>query len=230
MGFEGFPDRLLPFYEGLAADNSKAYWSDHKAVYQQCVAEPMQALLDELGPEFGEAKFFRPYRDVRFSKDKTPYKTHAAAVVGDGSAALYLQLGADGLLIAGGCYHAAADQVQRYRAAVTDPAGAQLAALLDGLRGEGWQVGGDRLKRPPRGSDADHPRAELMRHRTLTASRQDEPSDWLHTAEAIDVVRNRWRALAPLNGWLTRWVGPSREPAGPRATGRRSPADAATLR
>src|ERR1700709_2764556 len=89
MGFAGFPEEMLTFYEGLEADNSKPYWSDHREQYEVAVATPMRALLDDLGPEFGEAKFFRPYRDVRFSKDKTPYKTHAGAVVqgepGDGA-------------------------------------------------------------------------------------------------------------------------------------------------
>ena len=70
MSFDGFPDEALVFYEGLEADNSKAYWTDHKAVYDGCVAAPMKALLEEL-TSFGEAKLFRPYRDVRFSKDKS---------------------------------------------------------------------------------------------------------------------------------------------------------------
>jgi uncharacterized protein (DUF2461 family) len=77
----GFPEEALVFYEGLEADNTKAYWTDHKAVYERAVREPLDALLAELAPEFGTAKVFRPYRDVRFSKDKTPYKTAAAAVV-----------------------------------------------------------------------------------------------------------------------------------------------------
>ena len=122
MSFAGFPEEMLTFYEGLEADNSKPYWNDHREQYETTVATPMRALLDELGPEFGEAKFFRPYRDVRFSKDKTPYKTHAGAVVhgypGDG--ALYVQVSADGLLVAGGYYATATDQAQRLRLAVAD--------------------------------------------------------------------------------------------------------------
>ena len=100
MSFTGFPDEAFAFYEGLVADNSKAYWTDHKATYDRCVKAPMQALLAELEPEFGSATFFRPYRDVRFSKDKTPYKEHAGAVVADdasGRSALYVQVGADGI-------------------------------------------------------------------------------------------------------------------------------------
>jgi uncharacterized protein (DUF2461 family) len=162
MPFAGFPERALVFYEGLLADNTRAYWSDHKAVYDECVA----ALLDELGPEFGEAKVFRPYRDVRFSKDKTPYKTQAAAVVQDATdvgQGLYLALSADGLEVGGGFHHAAPDQVQRLREAVAhDPGGAALGDVVEGLRAEGWHVGGRAARagapavgpRPPAGRAA----------------------------------------------------------------------------
>lgn len=72
MMFTGFPEQALVFYEGLRADNTKAYWQDHRATYDACVKAPMEALLAALEPEFGPAKFFRPYRDVRFSKDNPP--------------------------------------------------------------------------------------------------------------------------------------------------------------
>ena len=80
MTFTGFPDEGLLFYEGLEADNSKTYWTRSKDTYDSCVRAPMQALVDALAAEFGTAKLFRPYRDVRFSNDKTPYKTHQGAV------------------------------------------------------------------------------------------------------------------------------------------------------
>jgi uncharacterized protein (DUF2461 family) len=79
MAFRGWSTVALDFYEGLEADNSKAYWTEHKPVYESEVRAPMEALLEELAPEFGEAKLFRPYRDVRFSADKSPYKTSIAA-------------------------------------------------------------------------------------------------------------------------------------------------------
>ncbi len=97
MSFEGFPDEGLVFYEGLEADNSKTYWTRHRHTYDDAVRAPMQALLDELADEFGSPKLFRPYRDVRFSNDKTPYKTHQGAVVnpeGRGAGAWYVQVSA----------------------------------------------------------------------------------------------------------------------------------------
>ena len=218
MAFAGFPERALVFYEGLLADNTKAYWADHKAVYDECVAAPLRALLDELGPEFGEAKVFRPYRDVRFSKDKTPYKTQAAAVVQEGSdvgQGLYVALSADGLEVGGGFHHTATDQVQRFREAVADePTGPRFAALVADLRAEGWSVDGERLVRVPKPWDAGHPRADLLRLKTVRALRRYEPEEWLHTREALERVAAGWRRIEPLMTWLRDHVGASR--AAPR--------------
>ncbi len=111
MSFEGWPEDALDFYDGLEADNSKAYWLAHKDVYETCVLAPMAALLAELEPEHGETKIYRPYRDVRFSKDKSPYKTAIGAHVGDG----YIQLSAAGLAAGSGMYGMATDQLERYR-------------------------------------------------------------------------------------------------------------------
>jgi len=80
MSFSGWPEEALDFYDGLAADNSKTYWTAHRQIYEAAVLRPMTELVEELAPEFGEAKIFRPYRDIRFSKDKTPYKTHIGAL------------------------------------------------------------------------------------------------------------------------------------------------------
>jgi uncharacterized protein (TIGR02453 family) len=210
--FSGFPDAALEFYEGLEADNSKAYWTDHKAVYDTAVKVPMQALLDAVGPEFGEAKFFRPYRDVRFSKDKTPYKTAAAAAIGDDvQGGLYVQLSAAGLMVAGGAHGLATDQARRLRAAVAeDLPGLALVALLDRLQAQGFTVDGDRLKRVPSEFDKDHPRAGLLTLKTLWAHQYVAAGEVLHTAGARDAVATAWRQVQPLNDWLRQHVGPSR--------------------
>ena len=114
MSFSGWPEEALDFYDGLTADNSKTYWTTHKQIYDAAVLRPMTELVEELAPEFGEAKIFRPYRDVRFSKDKTPYKTHIGAMVGRG----YVQFSAQGLAAGDGMYGMAPDQLDRYREAV----------------------------------------------------------------------------------------------------------------
>ena len=207
MTFTGFGEGVVEFYDGLIADNSKAYWTDQRAVYEADVRAPMQALLADLEPEFGPGKIFRPYRDVRFSNDKTPYKTHCGATAGP----FYIQVGADGLLVAGGYYQMASDQVARFRTAVDDERrGSDLEKRLAAL--EGLTVAGETLKTRPRGYDPDHPRIDLLRHKGLYAWRAWEPDDVLHEPGTRDRVAATWRMLRPLTEWLDDHVGRSEQP------------------
>jgi uncharacterized protein (TIGR02453 family) len=230
--FGGFPEAATAFYEGLEADNSKTYWADHKATYEQAVLAPMLALLATLEPEFGAAKLFRPYRDVRFSADKSPYKTHQGAVVGTGTAqgTLYVQLSADGLMLGGGCYVMSKDQLVRYRAAIEDDVpGRRLEAVVAGLREQGFELAGERLQRAPRGVDPSHPRVELLRHKGIAALQNHGAPGWLATPEAAERIADGWRAVSPLNAWLAAHVGapepvegdprPARRGVSPRGAG-----------
>ena len=98
--FTGFPVAALDFYDDLEMDNTKSYWEAHRPTYDTAVATPMKALVAALADEFGDAKVFRPYRDVRFAKDKTPYKTHQGAFVPKGpSTGYYVQVGAPGVRV-----------------------------------------------------------------------------------------------------------------------------------
>jgi uncharacterized protein (TIGR02453 family) len=210
VSFEGFPDDGLVFYEGLEADNSKTYWTRHKAAYDAHVKAPLLAMLEELAPEFGTAKVFRPYRDVRFSNDKTPYKTHQGAVIHpQGTAgAWYVQVSADGLRVSGGCWRLESDQVARYRRAVADGVqGPRLQAEVDRLAAAGWAIEGESLTRVPAGHDADAPRMDLLKRKALHASRAWEPTEWLHTRRALEEVRTAWRDLVTLNAWIDDNIG-----------------------
>lgn len=212
MSFEGFPDEGLVFYEGLEADNSKTYWTGNKAAYDAHVRGPLQALLAEIAPEFGTPKVFRPYRDVRYSHDKTPYKTHQGAVIHpEGRAgAWYVQISADGLRVSGGCWRLEPDQVSRYRRAVADDLqGPRLQAEVDRLAAAGWRIEGDRLVRVPAGFALDAPRMDLLKHKALHATRSWEPAEWLHSRKALDEVQTAWRDLLALNVWLDDNVGPT---------------------
>nr|WP_246407318.1 DUF2461 domain-containing protein [Modestobacter versicolor] len=206
----------MVFYEGLEADNSKSYWTEHRHLYDQHVRGPMQALADELAPEFGTPKLFRPYRDVRFSHDKTPYKTHQGAVLhpeGQGVGSMYVQVSADGLQVSGGCWRLQPDQVERYRRAVDDDLrGPRLAAEVERLRSGGWSIDGDRLVRTPRGYAADHPRLALLQHKSLYASQAWEPADWLQEPTVLERVRDAFRQLTALNRWLADNVGATTAP------------------
>lgn len=205
MTFKGWPIEAVEFYEGLEADNSKVYWQEHKAVYERHVRGPMEQLLADLADEFGVGKLFRPYRDVRFSADKTPYKTNCAATLGTG----YVSFSADGLSVGGGLYMPDPAALRRYRDAVDDEkSGSQLADIVAALRAAGYQImAHEVLKTAPRGFPADHARIELLRHKGVAMMKDWPVGAWLGTAKAKDRVITTLRAGAPLNGWLTRYVG-----------------------
>jgi uncharacterized protein (TIGR02453 family) len=211
--FTGFGERAIDFYDGLVADNSKAYWTDNRDVYESDVRAPMQALLDDLAGEFGgfgDGKIFRPYRDVRFAKDKTPYKTHCGAVfeAGRGAGAYYVELSPDGLFVAGGSFHNSSDQLRRFRESTADDLrGAALVRIVEKLRKQGFDIRGERLKTVPRGYSADHPRIDLLRHKSLYGAVVHEPADMLHSRAAVDVVRSHWRRLRALNEWAADHIG-----------------------
>ncbi|RKT56805.1 DUF2461 domain-containing protein [Saccharothrix australiensis] len=210
MEFTGFGEYAIDFFDGLEADNSKTYWESHKQTYLSDVRAPMEALLAVLEPEFGKGKVFRPYRDVRFSKDKTPYKNHCGGVVelGRGGGAHYVQIGPEGLFVGGGSFAMASDQVARYRESVADEVrGRALEQVLDRLTRDGWEVRGDRLKRAPRGVDPDHPRIDLLKHKRLYAAKVWPPDDVLHEPGCLDRVRDGWRALNPLVDWCADHIG-----------------------
>ena len=209
--FVGWPKEALAFFEGLEADNSKSYWTAHRAVYDGQVRAPLEALVAELRDEFGAATVFRPYRDVRFSADKAPYKTQVAAVLGDtGDGAFYVQLSADGLMTGAGLHVMTPDQVSRLRAAIDDDtSGARLAGIIATLMAAGFEVGGEPLKTAPRGYSKDHPRIDLLRYRSCFVLRSHPPARWLHGAAAADVVREDWRAARPVVEWLHAHVGPA---------------------
>jgi len=206
-GFQGWPPQALAWFEGLERDNSRAWFQAHRDTYERCVRAPLDALVAELEPAFGQgrARVFRPNRDTRFSADKSPYKTQAAAMIG----AYYVQVSADGLTAGAGYHHMARDQLERYRPAAAGVAGAELAQLLAGYERDGLELWGEEVRTAPRGWSRDHPRIALLRRKGVVVGRHDPPTPWLHTAAARQRVEELWRAARPLVAWLERQVGPS---------------------
>ena len=206
VSFTGIPLAALDFYEDLEADNSKAFWTARKDTYDEHVKAPITALADALATDFGDYKYFRPYRDVRFSKDKTPYKTHQGVWFGESRA--YLHVSAAGLFVACGYWHMSSGQVARLRRGIDDDvAGPLLEKAVTSVRRKGYAIGGEQLTRVPSGYAKDHPRAELLRHKALTASREIGAPDWLATPKARVEIAKAWRAMAPLVAWLDTHVG-----------------------
>ena len=212
--FRGWPESALDFYRELEANNDRAFWSAHKDVYERDVKAPFEALSELVAEEFGPLRVFRPNRDVRFSKDKSPYKTRCYAVTeGEGGEAYYVEISAQGLVVATGYWMMANDQLDRYRRAVDDDgAGPALEKVLAGLAARKLTNEAPGLKTAPRGYPRDHPRVDLLRHKSVAVMRRHPPARWLQTAAAADRVLEVWRAAAPMNAWLAAHVGPSTEP------------------
>ena len=206
MPFKGWPVEAIEFFEGLEADNSKTYWQAHKATYEGSVKGPMEALLLDLSGEFGEGRVFRPYRDIRFSADKSPYKTNIAATLSRGG---YISLSATGLGAGTGRYMLAPDQLERYRQSVAhDRFGGQLAELVAAVRKKGIDVSAhDALKTAPKGYPKDHPRIDLLRQKGLITWKQWPVSSWLGTSRAKQRIVDFFHASRPICDWLDKHVG-----------------------
>lgn len=215
--FRGFPAEGLEFFSALAADNTRDFWHANKATFESTVRAPLEVFLESVADEFGPFHLFRMNRDVRFSKDKSPYKTAQAAVTEtDGGATHYIQLGADGLFVGGGMYHLARDQLANFRAAVADDhTGPDLERAVATVRkarvdvSHGYE---QPLATAPKGYPKDHPRIELLRWKGVIAHKQFGAPAWLHTKRAATEITKVWRASAPVLDWLGKNVGPSTLP------------------
>jgi uncharacterized protein (TIGR02453 family) len=217
--FRGFPAEATEFYADLELDNSREFWLANKPVFERAVRGPMRALLDALDPDPGAFHVFRPNRDVRFSSDKSPYKTqHGAGATSPGGTIRYVHISAEGLFIASGCYVLAPDQIARMRAAIDDEeAGEGLRRVLAAVEDSGLEIGpggAPPLKTAPRGYPKDHPRIDLLRLKGLVAFETVVDPAIVETAAALQRVRASWEAAGPMNAWLERHVGPSTEPRG----------------
>ena len=188
----------MGFFRGLELDNSRRYFEAHRDQYETEVRGPMEALAAELSPVLGPVKLFRINRDVRFSADKSPYKTNVAAVVGR----LYIHLDARDFFVATGAHMPDNAWLTRYREAVAGPAGADLERTVERLRLGGLNVGGNPLKTAPRGYPADHPRIEMLRWREVGTGRSFGLEPWIATPAARERVLEAWEAMRPLSDWL----------------------------
>lgn len=220
-GFAGFADREGRFFRALAKNQDREWFAQHRAEYDDGWLAPMQALLSEVRDrllpaykreDLAAPKVFRIHRDVRFSKDKAPYKTHIGgylALDGTGAgpsaaAALYFHVAADELFVAAGQYMMDGEQLKRFRAAIVDAKrGKQLATLLGKLGRGGFRVGSyEQLQRVPRGFDPEHPQADLLRRKGLIVSFPSPPRALLVSRKLVDWLVTHAKSTVPLVEWL----------------------------
>lgn len=211
MAFAGWPPAALRFLEELEAHNDRDWFKAERPRYEAELVAPARALGERLAPH-GAAKLFRPFNDQRFAS-KPPIKEHLGLALGadaQHTGGGYVELSLDGLLVAAGLYAPAPDQVARLREAVADGRrSAGLTRALDRGREAGLALSEPDLKRVPRGYDADHPRAELLRHRRLVLSVRWPLEPWLHTPACGDRIDAALEATRPFVRWLHEHVGPS---------------------
>lgn len=215
MKFRGWPEEAFEFYAELELNNQRSWWQAHRDVYEVAVRAPFETVMDAVEDEFGTMRMFRPNRDVRFSKDKSPYKTAAAAMTeSEGGSAYYVQISSEGLFVGAGMYHMATDQLERFRSALLDDRqGSAIAGIADDLEATGFEIGAiDTLKTAPRGWPKDHPRTALARRKGLMMGRTFPRAKWQSTSRALDRITGVWHSAEAMVEWLDTRVGPSTLP------------------
>lgn len=202
--FRGFPRESIEFFRQLATHNDRDWFHAHKDAYERTCRGPMEALVAELEPRFGKAKISRINRDVRFSRNRAPYKTYIAAGVGGN----YISLSANGLYVGAGLNRPDPGVLQRFRAAVDDDrTGRRLQAIVASLRRKGYEVAThETLSSAPRGYPPDHPRIQLLQMKDLFAGRRFAPAGWLSTAKARPRIARVMTDTKGLITWLQEHV------------------------
>ncbi|MEZ5085944.1 MAG: DUF2461 domain-containing protein [Tessaracoccus sp.] len=213
--FQGLPPELFAFFADLEADNSKTFWQANKPRWEREVRAPMRALLADLSEEFGALRMFRPNRDVRFSRDRSPYKLWTGATSETqavGGIGYYLEVSANGIVTGYGAMLMAPDQLRRFRAAIDDEVtGPEFGRLVDSLAARSLPVhhgAEEPLATAPRGYSKDHPRIQHLRWKGAAIVQEWAAAGWMHTPEALDAIRGVWHGVAPLKAWLDAHVGP----------------------
>ncbi len=226
MGFTGFSESGIGFIGDLARNNDRAWFAENRERYERDLLDPERELVSAIGASFADVdprvqadpavnrSIFRINRDTRFSRDKSPYKTHSDLWfwIGEGrknSPGYFLRLTAEEVWVGCGAHSLTPEQVARFRSAVDSAAsGPQVARILDELVAAGYELGDQTLKRVPSGFSADSPRADLLRYTRLHAIRVVAPPPPEIRSEAfVGWCMAHFVETKPLVDWLVDHVG-----------------------
>jgi uncharacterized protein (TIGR02453 family) len=201
--FSGFPREAFDFFRDLASHNNRDWFQAHKDVYERACRDPLKALVRALDP-LGAARISRINRDMRFSREGGPYKTHIAAGI-DG---YYVSLSSEGVYVATGIYKPEPPTLARLRAAIDNPtSGRSLGTIVASMRRKGYEIGThDSVRSAPKGYSSNHPRIELLRMKDIFAGRLMKPEPWLATPKALDRIKRTMSDVRPLRDWIRRHV------------------------
>ncbi len=218
--FEGFGSQTRRFLAGIAANNEKAWFDAHRDDYERHYVAPALAFIRQIAPRLKQiapqlsaepkinGSLLRINHDMRFSKDRQPYKDRLDLWFWEGAKrgwdrpGLFMRLTATSLILGAGMRRFEGPQLDAYRVSVVGPAGETLATLLDRLTVAGYETSGATRKRVPPGLDPDHSRAHLLLHGALSVVLAEPVPDACATREFVDYCARHFAALAPLNDWL----------------------------
>ena len=225
--FNGFPAAGLQFLADLEGNNEKAWFEAHKDVYQSALLEPAVEFVTAVGERLqfisnqiqydtrtnGSGSLMRIYRDTRFSKDKTPYKTAVAGMWWQGAGkktevpAFGFQVTKNGMGLMAGMFGFGKEQLAVYREAVLDETlGKELVEVVTAVTANGQhEILGEHYKKVPRGFDADHERADYLKFNHLYAHPKTAVSASVVTSpELVDVCMTHFEQMAPIQQWLVK--------------------------
>jgi uncharacterized protein (TIGR02453 family) len=220
--FDGFPRECLDFYAQLAQNNNKIWFQEHKKDYDNYVMEPARDFVLVMGERLREfvpgihadprvnKSIFRINRDVRFTNDKSPYKTNLGMWFWEGehprmeNSGFYFHLELPNLMIGTGIYLLPKNLLKAYRDAVVDPDfGATLVQAIKEVSANGpYQIGGKHYKRVPRGYDKDHENAELLLYNGLYAGHESEVPEEFFSSKLVDYCMEKYTDTLPIHRWL----------------------------
>jgi uncharacterized protein (TIGR02453 family) len=220
--FQGFPRESVAFYTQLASNNNKEWFQEHKSEFDRFVMEPardfvadMGNLLREISPGIVadprlDRSIFRHYRDTRFSKDKSPYKTHLGIFFWEGNRVkmdcpgYYFHLEPPIILVAAGNHCFSKPVLEQYRDSVVDPQqGPALKRAVEAVKSKGiYEVGEKHYKKTPRGYDPNHENAEFLLFNGLTAYVTARIPEELYSSAILDYCFERFRDMQPIHAWL----------------------------
>jgi uncharacterized protein (TIGR02453 family) len=227
MAFQGFPEGGLAFLRELTEHNERDWFEAHRAVWDSQIVPAMlewcaalaQRLRDVMPalmfvPRVG-GSLYRLNRDIRFSRDKRPYKTHVAALLWEGgerhdAPAVYLHVSPEEVIFGGGIHAFEEARLDRFRKLLHSLASVErLEAALSAAKKGGLKLEiSDKLQRAPRGFAPENPVAELSKYKGLAVIKKAKPAAWLHTAEALDRAEATARSYSPLHAWMRQELCP----------------------
>ena len=218
--FTGFPEETVTFLSSLAKNNKKVWFDAHRADYDKYLMEPARAFTEALGERLTaiapgiiaeprvNGSIFRIYRDTRFSKDKTPYKTHLGIFCWEGEGpkmecpGFYFHLQPPNLMLGGGIHIFSKPLLEEFRRSVVHPQhGHDLAVAATGVS-KMFEIGGRHYKRVPTGYDKDTPYAPFLLFNGLTAGVEEPIPPILHTSMIVDHCMWVFEEMVPVHSWL----------------------------